>query len=419
MRIGFFSDSYRPYVSGVVRSIDTFREELRKRGHEVFIFAPDYPDARPEPGVFRYLSVNTPTDTGFRVAIPLSLQLRRLVKELGLDVIHLHSPFLMGRLGAHVARRQGLPLILTHHTLYDQYVHYVPLLGVAGWTQGLTRQWTNHYVRDFCNLCDAVIVPSQGVGELLRQRGVRQAPIIIPTGIHPERFRGGDRWGMRARLGIPGEAPLVLYVGRLGWEKNLPYLLQAFHRVAAVAEPAHLLLAGGGPMEEELRRLAGELGLADRVHLPGMLSLSDLRDAYAAADVFAFASETETQGLVVAEAMAAGLPVVALAATGIVDVVQGGRSGILVSGGPEEFAGALLQVIGDAALRRRLSQGARRRAAEFSAAAMTDRLVALYEEQIRGEHRGLAEHEVPALFRLAPMAALGRIRHRRSRRLIR
>lgn len=381
--IGVFTDSYRPYTSGVVRSVELFAKHLERLGHRVYVFAPRYPGCPPEEGVFRFLSVPAPTQREFALAIPFSPTLGATVRRLGLDVIHVHSPFLLGRLGASAARRHGLPLVFTYHTLYDKYVHYVPFF------PGLTRQVVNLYTRKFCNRCDLVVVPSTAVADLLRQRGVTVPLAVIPTGVELERFHGLDRTWLKSRFGLPSEAKILLFVGRLGKEKNVEFLFSAFARLRTLPDlgPLKLVLVGGGNAEERLRRLAKDLGVAEEVVFAGTLPPEEVAKCYAGADLFVFASLTETQGLVLAEAKAAGLPAVAVDAAGVRDTVRHGVDGYLTALSLEEFTARVAELLRNEGLRRAMGEAARRGAEAFAAEATAARLAKEYEKLVTARSR--------------------------------
>ncbi|MCR4419100.1 MAG: glycosyltransferase family 4 protein [Clostridia bacterium] len=380
LAIGFFTDSYRPYTSGVVRSIETFTAHLRRLGHRVYIFAPRYPNAPPEEGVFRFASVPAVTQRDFRLALPLSLSLGNTVRRLKLDLIHVHSPFLLGSLGADAARRHGLPLVFTYHTLYDQYVHYVPFF------PELSRRVVRQYTRRFCNRCDLVITPTTQIADLLRRQGVTAPLAVVPTGIELERFRRGDRNRLRQRYTLPPEAKILLYVGRLGREKNLPFLLKSFARLRRLAglPPLRLVLVGGGNAEEETKRLAAELGVAEETVFTGTLPPEEVVHCYAGADLFVFASVTETQGVVLAEAKAAGLPVVAVDAAGVRDMVNSGVDGYLTALNLEEFTARVAELVSDESRRAAMARQTQVTVEEFSAERTAQRLAEHYQRLISG-----------------------------------
>lgn len=372
MRIGIFTDSYLPYTSGVVRSIETFSEELIKLGHEVFIFAPSYKNAKEESGVFRFASIPSPTNRDFTLAVPFSIKLRPTIKRLNLDLIHVHSPFLLGRLGARYARRLGIPLVFTFHTLYDQYVHYVPF------ARSFSRELAQKISRDFCNQCDLVLVPTNVVGDYLRQIGVKAPVSRVPTGIKYEQFQTGDRDWLRRQYQIPSGAKILIFVGRLGQEKNIPFLLQSFKLAHQQIGELYLVLVGGGPEEEELKNLAAELGLGQRVIFTGTMGYGDVVKCYSGSDLFVFPSVTETQGIVIAEAKAAGLPVVAIKAYGASEMVEDGVDGFLTPPEPQKFAERVCQILLDETLRTELSSRARINASQLSVANCTASLVECY-----------------------------------------
>jgi glycosyltransferase involved in cell wall biosynthesis len=376
VRVGIFTDSYLPRISGVVRSIEAFVAELRRQGHHVSIFAPGYRgfvDA--DPDVVRFPSVRPPGHPDFPLAIPLDRRFLAKLAARRLTVIHTHSPFLMGAAGRYAARRLGLPLVFTHHTMYAEYVHYVPLCPPR-----LSRQVVTRYTARYCNRCTAVIAPSQAVRGWLRSIGVTAPIEVLPTaGFELARFDRLDPSWVRPRFGIPSGAPLVITVGRLAPEKRFDVLLAAFAD-AARDGAAHLLVVGGGPEEPALRHLAGRLGVGSRVVFTGPLDHDRVLDCYAAADLFAFASPTETQGLVVIEAMAAGLPVAAVGAGGVAEAIGDGDAGLLVDPDPAALAAAIRRLLHDEPLRRRLSARGREVARAYAIDVLTHRLVALYRD---------------------------------------
>ena len=225
MKIGVFTDSYRPYRSGVVESIDLFARDLSSLGHDVNIFAPSYPHHKKEnkeSKIFRFASVPAPTNPDFTIAIPVSIRLRPAIKKINPDIIHVQSPFILGRLGAKYARSLGVPLVFTFHTLYDLYTHYVPF------AQNFTKEITRKYYRDFCNACDLVITPTESIAEHLRSNGVRVDIQTIPTGIDVESFDAveyGDY--IAGKHDLPEGVRVLLSVGRLGKEKNFRFVIDA------------------------------------------------------------------------------------------------------------------------------------------------------------------------------------------------
>lgn len=375
MKIAMFSDCFHPVVNGVVTSMDILRKQLQAAGHEVELYVPGpAPEGSAEPGVVRFASVAAPFHDESRFSFPWPLRsLFRLGRQRP-DVIHVHTPFNLGLLGIWLARRMGIPYVFTHHTLWEEYVHYVPLVN-----KRLLRRVAIGLCRGLCNGSGGVVAPSAEVRDRLLEQGVTQRVEIIPTGIDLEVFAQGNGQRVRGELGIPDDVPLAVYAGRMGKEKSLDFLLRAFAQMAAWHPSARLLMVGGGPEKENLEALARSLGLGARVHFTGYVDRNRLVDYYRAGEVFVFASVTETQGLVSLEAQASDRPVVAVRASGSSEVVADGISGFLVPQEVEAFASATLRVLTDEALRQRLTQGARAQAFAFSAERMGERMLELYQ----------------------------------------
>jgi glycosyltransferase involved in cell wall biosynthesis len=371
-----FSDSYLPRISGVVRSMESFVTELRRQGHHAAIYAPaasGYVDR--DPDIVRFPSVNPPGVPDFPLAIPFARRFLADVRARRLMVIHTHSPFLMGSAGRYATRRLRLPLVFTHHTMYAEYVHYVPLV-----SHRFSREVVTRYTVRYCNRCALVIAPSQVVKTFLLSRGVRAPMEVLPTaGLDLSRFGKLDPSWVRQRYGISPGAPLLITVGRLAREKRFDVLLAAFAE-AARGGPERLLVVGGGPQAEDLRKIAASLGIGGQVAFTGPLEHDRVLDCYAAADVFVFASPTETQGMVVVEAMAAGLPIVAVDAGGVGETLQDGVTGLLTDLDRHALGNAMRRMLDDAQLRHRCAESGRRAAREYAIEEIVRRLVELYRQ---------------------------------------
>lgn len=377
MRIGIFTDSFKPYTSGVVTSICTFRDELIKLGHEIYIFAPSYPNYQEsEVNVFRYYSLPSPTNKDYTLAVPVYPGMNRLLRKLDLDIIHVHSPGTLGRVGMHYARRNRIPLVFTYHTLYDQYVHYVPI------PQELAKEMTIKYSINFCNHCDQVIVPSKEVEEILKGQQIKTPISVIPTGVPLHKFSGSKNEWLRENYEIPKQNKILLFVGRLTKEKNLDFLIKAFAMVKATMPDTTLAIIAQGPLESDLKKLVQKKGLSLQtdVIFTGALPFETLVEAYYSADLFVFSSVTETQGLVLIEAMAAGLPVVAVSAYGVQDMVDSGINGELTALELEEFSQAIVKVLSKQELYEKYQKNAILKADSLSATNMAKKLHDVYED---------------------------------------
>jgi len=379
MRILMLTNTYPPVVSGVARSIVAFDREFRRRNHETLIIAPESDERTDdEPHIVRVPAIQHFNGNEFPIPIPAPALVAATVDEFRPDIIHAHHPFFMGNTAVRLAKSRDVPLVFTHHTMWDQYTHYTAVETPA------TSRFIGALTSGYADLCDTVIAPSRDVAQLLRRRGVRSRIEIIPTGVDVPHFSRGDGEGFRARHGIGPDAFVIGYVGRLAPEKNLEFLTAAVARFMAIEPRAHFLVVGGGPCDREMRKTMADSQLSSRLHLAGLCQGQDLIDAFHAMDVFAFASQTETQGMVLTEAMAAGKPVVALSGPGVRDVVRDRANGRLISLAHKQlFAQALAWLaVRTSGERLMLSAAARRTAERFSMRRQTRRMLELYESLI-------------------------------------
>jgi len=381
MRVAVFADSYRPYLSGVVRSLETFLPRLRERGVESHVFAPHYPGVKREEGVYRFFSLPAPAGGGFRVALPLSPRLLPTLRRVGPRLVHLHSPFMLGRAGRKAGRRLGLPVIFTYHTFYHLYTHYTPLALYLPLLERKAEKTVLRYTISFASSCDAVIAPSESLARFLRSSGLDVPIHVIPTGIEPAFFRGGNPSWLQER-GVDF-SPVLLYVGRLGWEKNVHLTLEVLRQVKETFPSAGLVLAGGGPLLPRLRSLARRMGLGRSVCFLGRVAPEELKHLFASSQVLVFPSTTETQGLVLLEALAAGIPVVAARAPGAVDVIEDGRNGLLSPPEAGEMARRVVLLLSRPELGLSLAGEGKKTAEEFSASRQAEKLHEVYRELAR------------------------------------
>lgn len=387
MNICMMTNTYLPHVGGVARSVSTFAEEYLRLGHQVLVVAPEFPGrpppARREAIVERVAAIQQFNGSDFSVRLPLAAALSERLDAFKADIFHAHHPFLLGDTALRLAASRNVPVIFTHHTRYEDYTHYVPFDSPA------LKQAAINLSTEFANLCDGVIAPSASIARMVKRRGVFTPVKVVPTGIDVDAFARGDGARARARLGIPPRAFVVGHVGRLAPEKNLPFLAEAVALFLKENSGVRFLVVGSGPAEEELLDTVRRHGVERRLVLGGQMTGQPLHDAYRAMDVFAFASFSETQGLVVAEAMAARLPVVALRASGVREVVRNGVNGCLLpaSAKPAEFAQRLTALRQDARLRRRLARAALETAHQFSSRRCAADAITFYERILRATRR--------------------------------
>lgn len=383
MNIAFFTNNYKPFVGGVPVAVENLRQALRRRGHRVYVFAPDYGEngsGPEEEDVIRTWSFKHFNDTAFALPVP-TLEPFLQFGELGVNVVHVHHPFLLGETGLLAARQAGAPVVFTYHTQYEKYVHYLPI------AEDQAEESAIHLSTGFANCCDAVIAPSSDIRKMLIERGVNVPIRVIPSGADPGRFRQGNPHWLREKCGIAPEAPVMLVVSRLAKEKNIEFLIGAFARLSQLRPDAHLVIAGSGDHETALRGDACAAGVADRIHFTGNLTGMDLVCAFKGASLFVFSSTTETQGMVVLEAMAAGLPVVAVDGPGVRDVVVEGQNGRLVrEGGMDAFVQRCAEVLDAPALRETFAANALKTASGLSLSRTAARVIDLYRYVLRHPH---------------------------------
>ncbi|HYK25389.1 MAG TPA: glycosyltransferase [Steroidobacteraceae bacterium] len=389
MRVLFLSDVYFPRINGVSTSIATFRADLAACGVETTLVAPDYDSlsrqvapaervAEVAEGIVRVAAARVPGDPEDRRMRwkALGRALDSLSNER-FDLIHVHTPFVALYAGIGHARRQRIPCVATWHTHFEEYLHqYVPIL-----PRPIGRTLARSFTRSQARCLDALIAPSAPMRDVLERYRVAAPVHVVPTGLSPDRFARGDGEQFRARLGIRMEQPLLLYVGRVAYEKNIEFLIRCFARVRLAMPDAVLAIAGEGPAEGTLKRFVRRLGLEAAIRFTGYLDRERaLLDCYAAADVFVFASRTETQGLVLLEAMAQGAPIVSTAALGTRSILKQESGAIVVAEREKEFAAAAVRVLENAELRRDLASRGRAYAESWSSRAMARRLAALYRD---------------------------------------
>ena len=382
MRVLFISDVYFPRVNGVSTSIRTFREDLAAQAVATLLVAPQYAgSAAAEEGIVRVSAAGVPKDPEDR-----RMRWGALTRTLdalprgSFDLVHIHTPFVAHYAGVRAARRAGVPCVATYHTFFEEYLHhYVPALPHA-----LGRLAARHFTRSQCAAVQALIAPSEPMRAVLSGYGVTTPIHVLPTGLPADRFRAGDGAAFRARAGIEPDRRLVTYIGRVAHEKNIGFLVQMFRRVLAQCPQALLVIAGEGPARAGLRDTVAQLGLTAHVCFAGYLERDGaLLDCYAAADAFVFASRTETQGLVLLEAMAQGAPIVSTAELGTRSILLPESGALVVPEDEAAFAAAVVRVLGDGALRAQLRERGRSYARSWSSATMARKLLEIY--------RGLAQ----------------------------
>lgn len=391
MKIAVFTNTYAPHVGGVANSVVSLVERMRERGHRVLVVAPEFShQPEDEREVIRVPSIQNFNGSDFSFRLPSGTLIGDAIKRFGPDLIHTHHPFLLGDAGLRLAHQWGVPLVFTHHTRYEDYVHY--LVEDSEWIERLAVELATEYA----NLCDHVIAPSESIENLITERGVSTRITVIPTGIDMETFAGGDGALARKEYGIDPDAFVIGHVGRLAPEKNLEYLFRGVLPYLEAHPEAVFMVVGTGESRDSLARLTDTHRLRNRVHFIGKLTRQSLVNAYHAFDLFAFSSRSETQGMVLAEAMAAGKPVVALEAPGVREILRHRANGIQLS--PDASTEAFAEAIGELRLLleddpESLHSCLEETAHAFSESVCLEKMEAIYEAAVREKRE---EKDMPA-----------------------
>jgi 1,2-diacylglycerol 3-alpha-glucosyltransferase len=382
MHIAHFSNTYYPVISGVVRSVSSFRKALSDLGHNVFVFAQhssDYQDK--EPFIFRYPAINIPMTGDAPAAIPISPCFDQLIPALKLDVIHSHHPILVGQVAANKAEELDLPLVFTFHSQYSVYTQYIPINQES--VQDFLKDTVEYFIRDYIKKCQHVIVPSESMRNILIESfGLEDHVSVIPTGLDMKLYRNADGELIRQKYGWENDKVLIS-AGRLAPEKNWETLIKAVARVAPKHPDLRLVLIGDGQEREALEKLTEDLEIGDRVEFIGKLPFAEIPHYFKAADFFGFASVTETQGLVTMEAMACGLPVAAVDATGTSDVVTHEVDGLLTKNSTEALAAAIERLLTEDGLLTRFREATLEKSASFDILVHARKLVEVYQQAIQ------------------------------------
>lgn len=383
MKIGIFTNNYLPNPYGVPTSIETFRRELEKRGHAVFIFAPhwkEYKDSNPN--VFRYPSVDIEIKFRFPLAIPYSWKMDKVIKNLDLDVIYSQHPNLLGSAAMKWAKKlsyqrgKKIPLIFTWHTLYDHYAHFVKFL-----PERLVAKYAIRNAVNYANRSDMIIAPTDSIIPILRKWGVKKEIIPIATGVVEEEFLNANRELIRQKFGVEKDETLLFLASRLTSEKNIIFVINSVKNILREKKNIKLLILGNGYLKKDVEKIAKEEGFLEKIFFVGEVLHSELKNYYACSDIFIYGSKSETQGIFVMEAMYMGLPIVALSATGINSLVLNNGNGFLVSEKESEFEEAVLKLITDKDLRKKFGETSARIARQnFTASICAEKMLEVYEK---------------------------------------
>ena len=375
MKIGFFTETYHPQINGVVEQIDTSAKELEARGHEVYIICPKTPNFKDKnKRVIRIPSIKIHSNPEQRFILPLPEKNFREVFKTPFDIIHGQSGVPALLFGLEISRIKNVPFVFTYHTLLNRYTHYI-LKGKL-----VTPKMIEIGSKLFCNLSDVVIAPTERVKSELISYGVTKKIIVIPGGIDTEKFTNVEKGLLRKKFKIAKREKILLYIGRLGKEKSVDFLIRA---LKLISPEATLFIVGDGPEKENLKTLSAKLKINKKIIFTGFIEVKDVPKVYADTDVFVFASRTETQGLVIMEAMASFLPIVAVSDAAFETSVIDGKNGFQTKPSESDFAQKVEKLLNDKKLREKMGLESRRLSLErFSASLQAERLEKLYQETI-------------------------------------
>jgi 1,2-diacylglycerol 3-alpha-glucosyltransferase len=381
LRIGIFTNCYYPLVNGVVGAVSLLRKGFLEAGHEVFLFTPGFDHYQDtEAGIFRYPAIDLIHKVKYPIAIPFSPRIKRELKGLQLDIIHSHHPFVLGPVALKLAHRRNIPLVYTFHTQYEQYTHYVPL--PADWV----RWFSTRQVRRFSQSVTQVTTPAESARRILLEYGVTNSIQVIPNPIDLAKFLEHDGVAVRQKYQLDQEK-LLINIGRIAPEKNLGLLLNSFQYMLAKAPPdtLKLMIVGDGPELPHLIRMTTSLGIQDSVIFAGLIDPALIPQYLAAADLFVMTSTTEVKPLAQLEALASGLPIVAVSAAGANDTIVQGENGLLVAENSQDFAEAVLSLVFDLNRHQYFQGKARQTAAQYAYSTIAAQYLSLFEQLIKDQ----------------------------------
>lgn len=378
MRIAMMTNNYKPFIGGVPISIERLAEGLKSLGHEVFIFAPTYGNDESEEGVIRYKSFKRKLGQGGMV-IPnmFDTNIERKFKKLNIDMIHVHHPMIIGNTALYLGKKYDVPVAFTYHTRYEQYLHYIK---PYEYLESKSKNTKNNdireielkilestkekivpgYIKGFANKCDIVFSPTESMKEYLRGIGVSSRIQIMPTGLKDKYFTKNNISGRDIREKYKRDKKyLFCTVSRLTKEKNMEFLIEGLRKIKdSIGDCFNCIIIGDGPLKETLKKKARDLNLQENITFLSSIRNEAISDYYRASDLFLFASKSETQGIVLLEAMAAENPVVAVKGTGVLDVVYNGINGYATEENLEEWSYKAISILKDENLREKLKKGA-------------------------------------------------------------
>ncbi len=378
LKIGFFTDTYKPQINGVVSSVEIFRAELEKQGHQVYIYCPKIKNEKSGRKIIRFRSIKFFFQPEYYISLPFSRKAIEYLWQNDLDIVHAHTPFSLGQLGYYYSVIKKVPFIHTYHTLYPEYVKTYIMKGKV-----LTPQMVKKLSAAFSNRCDLTIAPSEKIKKLLISYGAENKIKVLPTGLDLENFRTIKKNNFRKKYNLNEKDKVLVYVGRLAKEKNIDFLIKVTAELKKFDNNIKLIIIGDGPVIDSLKELAKKLNLQKEVLFTGYFKKDQVIKAYQSSDLFVFASKTDTQGMVILEALACALPVVAVKDLAFTNMVKQGVNGFLVRENKKEFASKALEILNNKKLYNKMANNALKIAQDFSIEKITRKLITYYNQLIK------------------------------------
>ncbi|MGL4799431.1 MAG: glycosyltransferase [Cellulosilyticaceae bacterium] len=401
MRIAMLTNNYKPFVAGVPISIERLSEGLKALGHEVYIFAPTYENQVEEEDVIRYRSYKRTLDGNVVIPNVFDRTIEKQFKALDIDIIHAHHPNMIGWIAQYLGKKYKIPVVYTYHTRYEQYLHHfkpfekLQQMGKDEGVKGKVAKSVADFaektvvpkvVQSYANACETVFAPTKLMEDVLQEMGVESSIRTLPTGLEPTFFDYNQSQVDALRDKYKGDKKhLFCTVARLAKEKNLTFVLEGLSELKKMkGDTFRTLIIGEGPEKEALQKLAETLDIEDNVIFVGKVPNAMIKNYYAAAELFVFASKSETQGIVLLEAMAAHNPVVAVEASGVVEVVRNNENGYMTAEDTKEWAARIAEVMDDEVLATTLREGAYKTAKSFGSEEVARCAAQYYRQAIKG-----------------------------------
>ncbi|MBN2395591.1 MAG: glycosyltransferase [Candidatus Atribacteria bacterium] len=383
MKIAFFTNCYKPLINGVVSSIVSLKEAYERKGHQTYIFAPKvegYQDQ--EENVFRYHSINLTSKVKYPIAIPLSLRATKVIHEFKPDIVHIHHPFVLSLPAIMYGARLKIPKVLTIHTQYERYAYYISPI-----PQVITNEAIRRMIINLAAKVDVITTPSLSMKNLISQYGVKKEVKVVPNAVNLDYFQNRDDQQCRRlmqQLDLKEDDIVMLYVGRISFEKNVDKIIKALAIIKAEnVDNVKLVMVGEGTAMNQIRSLVNSLELSKMTRFVGAVNNDMVRYYYQISDIFTFASTSETFGIVIIEAFASSLPILAIKAPGVIDIVTDGVDGLLSEDDVTQFAERLKVLIKNKDLRNKLASGALNTAKHYSIDHISDQMIHIYQDLIK------------------------------------